>query len=280
MLDVCTLGYQVNETFLSVVNFSAYRRDAELYPKSWIIGQIPPECRQIRGKSVRCCTKPKQDWNKERPMPFSRYGTKSSGGYQVVENDFKQISNYLKTIAERYSGVKKNSVDKVFCVGYRRTGTSSFSEAMKILGYKHCTWDPVVWDWYKRGKFRTILRHAKYFDSFDDLPWSIIDFVKIIDKTFPNSKFVLLERDPDEWIISFEKFKIKLGGSCFNEEYKKLRIEMFIERNNLIKTCFCNRPRDFLEINVAGDDSFERLCHFLGLEAIQAEFPHLNKSSS
>ena len=198
----------------------------------------------------------------------------------MVENDFKQISNYLKTIVERYSGVKKNSVDKVFCVGYRRTGTSSFSEAMKILGYKHCTWDPVVWDWYKRGKFRTILRHAKYFDSFDDLPWSIIDFVKIIDKTFPNSKFVLLERDPDEWIISFEKFKIKLGGSCFNEEYKKLRIEMFIERNNLIKTCFCNRPRDFLEINVAGDDSFERLCHFLGLEAIQAEFPHLNKSSS
>jgi len=42
----------------------------------------------------------KQDWNKEWPMPFSRYGTNSSGGYQVVENDFKQISNYLKTIAE------------------------------------------------------------------------------------------------------------------------------------------------------------------------------------
>ena len=191
-----------------------------------------------------------------------------------------RVRNYPKTIAERYSGVQKSGVDKVFCIGYRRTGTSSFSEAMKILGYKHCTWDPIVWDWYKRGKIQTILRHVKYFDSFDDLPWSVFDLMQIIDKTFPDSKFVLMERDPDDWIISFEKFKIRMGNSNFTEEYKKLRIEKFIERNNRIKTYFCNRPNDFLEINVTADDSFDRLCRFLGLETIQIQFPHYNKSSS
>ena len=46
-------------------------------------------------------------------------------------------------------------------------------------------------------------------NAYEDSPWWFPDFYKIIDKEFPESRFVLLERDYDKW---FDSMLTHAGG--------------------------------------------------------------------
>ena len=96
---------------------------------------------------------------------------------------------------------KHGDYNKVFCLGWIKTGTTSFGNAMRRLGFKHCGWNQDAWrEWYAKGEIDKIIKYARYFESFDDLPWSQIDILERLDREFPGSKFVLLERDRRELV--------------------------------------------------------------------------------
>jgi hypothetical protein len=136
--------------------------------------------------------------------------------------------------------------NKVFCVGWRKTGTTSFSTAMKRLGFKHCSWDRDVWrEWYKKGKIAKVLRYAKHFESFDDLPWNKIEILELLDPT----------TDKESCIKKYEKHNEHIRQYFSGEKRKQLLI-----------------------MNVIKGEGYEKLCPFLELPVLNEPFPASNKS--
>ena len=92
--------------------------------------------------------------------------------------------------------------NKVFCVGFQKTGTSSLRDALRLLGYK-------VAGVYGRGQdlaslqasyVEDGLRLAHEHDAVQDMPWPLI--FRELDSAFPASKFILLEREAESWFGS------------------------------------------------------------------------------
>ncbi|TXB63698.1 hypothetical protein FRY74_12570 [Vicingus serpentipes] len=98
--------------------------------------------------------------------------------------------------------------NKIFCISYQRTGTTSTGQFFKDHGYKVATWgisNSNKWSlsWLK-GDYEKIFKsfHFKKHQVFEDGPWWCNDFYKVLFHRFPKSKFILLERNPDKWFDS------------------------------------------------------------------------------
>ena len=194
------------------------------------------------------------------------------------------------------------NINKIFGIGYPKTGTSSLNLALRHLGY-HSLHDPkdfqeIVWI------------HGQYIlpnRSLDDprRPWQAITnfgeyFFNILDKNYPNSKFILTIRDINSWYKSIlneirkEKFEeptfyyIKnrpywwqlwiaalFDGIGFNESVCKNK---FIKHQQLVFDYFQYRPEDLLVLNLEEEDKFTKLCNFLGCKNPEILYPHENRS--
>jgi len=173
---------------------------------------------------------------------------------------------------------------KVFGIGAARTGTSSLGRAFVLLGFRHTSWDPALWEAFEREDYEPIFAVAERFDSFEDGPWNGRDFYRELDGHFPGSKFVLTVRDSHSWLRSHERHFSGEGARKIPERY---RIADYAERRDEIlrdyqarteevRSYFADRPADLLALDVAGGEGWERLCPFLGLKAPARPFPHLN----
>ena len=176
--------------------------------------------------------------------------------------------------------------NKVFEIGSPRTGTSSLGWAYEILGLKHKGWDSRLYHQCSKGDFKKALEEAEKFDAFEDGPWHDFGLYKALDRKFPNSKFILLERDIPGWIKSHEYFfsadKMAYGPSpIHNYKAKKQKIiESHLEKYREIREYFKNRPNDLLVMNICAGEGWEKLCPFLGFPMPDEKFPHLNKKKT
>ncbi|WP_295888478.1 sulfotransferase, partial [uncultured Thiohalocapsa sp.] len=89
---------------------------------------------------------------------------------------------------------------KIFCIGLSKTGTTSLTEALKILGYDAVHWYAtkhafrytddggidIDWDFFERH------------DAFADTP--IARIYPQLDERYPDAKFILTLRDEDAWL--------------------------------------------------------------------------------
>ena len=91
---------------------------------------------------------------------------------------------------------------KIFAIGLSRTGTTSLTKAIELLGYK-CKHFP-RYD-YTSGNVEILNSELQNYDFLSDTPVAL-DY-KRVDKLCKNSKFIYTIRDIDEWIISCKKFK-------------------------------------------------------------------------
>lgn len=171
---------------------------------------------------------------------------------------------------------KKRYDNKIFCIGFNKTGTTSFGLALKKLGYSHSSFNRVIWrDYQKKNKLHRIMRYTACFDCFDDLPWLKEDMIPILDAAFPNSKFIYLYREEGAWKRSYARWHQQTFGSTpdadakFNE-YKK--------HEKFVKEYFHKRKRDFLELDISSPGAYKSLVNFLGVESRETAFPHMNKS--
>ena len=173
--------------------------------------------------------------------------------------------------------IRGKGYTKVFCIGWLKTGTTSFGVAMRRIGFKHLGWDQDLWrNWYEKGKIEKLVAYARHFDSFDDLPWNMIDILPLLDEAYPNSKFVLLERNEEEWFESFKNHERKRGVEIASD--KMLVKQKYYERNELVKSYFSDKKSDqLLVMNVMEGDGYEKLCAFLEVPRVNEPFPHANK---
>jgi hypothetical protein len=161
-------------------------------------------------------------------------------------------------------------------IGLGRTGTHTFCEALRLLGYDRVKYNP-------------------QFDELRDLNGGadngVTIFYKYLDYKFPGSRFVLTMRDLDSWLESIQY--INNRNSPVNREDDTI----IMRRMTMYETVTFDREKytsayhrhhadveryfegrdDLLRMNIMEGDGWDKLCPFLGIELPVAAFPHLHK---
>ncbi|MDA7745934.1 sulfotransferase family protein [Psychromonas sp.] len=178
-------------------------------------------------------------------------------------------------------------MSKIFIIGLPRTGTTSISVAMLNFGFK------VAHTAFTKQAFELA-------DVISDAP-CFSDF-KQLDKIFPGSKFIYLQRELSLWVPSVKRLLIKMGPGLipksghFSPVLKRSFIETFeLERQDLLSdqhltNCYCRHQQsvesyfknrnDLLSIDLSDVNSFNQLVEFLALTIkVDQQFPHLNQGT-
>jgi hypothetical protein len=104
-----------------------------------------------------------------------------------------------------------NKPNKIFCLSTQRTGTTSVGVFFKQFGYKVADWtisNKNKWSYkWDRGDFEAIFNSKDFKNNqvFEDDPWWLPEFYKVLYHRFPNAKFILFTRNPEDWFKSMEK---------------------------------------------------------------------------
>lgn len=208
---------------------------------------------------------------------------------------------------------------KVFGIGFSRTGTSSLNAALELLGYRSIHFPIIMQNtsalakvkyrinrWvqeigFKKPLFKDFVlgtsNQAVFsapdhnsFDAMTDLPVAV--FFKELDKEFPNSKFILTVRDEEAWLKSCEKFFANGNHQFF--KWIQLHFDVYganafdknlfrtAYRNHIeqVKLYFESRPNDLVIMNIPKGDGWDKLCPFVGEEISKTPFPNKNASKS
>ena len=186
------------------------------------------------------------------------------------------------------------SHQKVFGLGLSKTGTSSLTDALNILGIKsvHYPHDDRTFDELRGGNYN--LSILEQYQGIVDIP--VAPFYAQLDCIYPKSKFVLTVRDKNKWLDScevhwrlmtdwqnnFPQFKrfhefisaVVYGTLSFNRERFSYVYDLHL-KNAL--DYFKNREEDFLVLDICGGEGWESLCCFLGMSVPNQPFPHANE---
>lgn len=195
--------------------------------------------------------------------------------------------------------VRQNRDEKVFGIGLSRTGTTSLSRALSILGYDTA-------DWMHEGR---VSGWSEFYekDAVTDVSCSL-QFESLY-FTFKKSKFVYTKRSRSEWTRSI---KNHYGAGRPSELIDDWKSEAYWERNQnwefynsfksaqiqkclyighktweaayesydeRVRAFFDDKPEHrFLAMNIPDGDGWSKLCTFLGVDLPDQPFPHKNRS--
>ncbi|WP_156413930.1 MULTISPECIES: sulfotransferase [unclassified Guyparkeria] len=190
--------------------------------------------------------------------------------------------------------------EKVFCIGRNKTGTTTLAATLRELGYRVAPQrraEIIADNACLRGDFDSLVDFCGYYEAFQDAPFSWPGAYRVLDREFPNAKFLLSVRDsPDQWYESLLRFHAKMFGQGGNlptmEDLKKAEyvhpgfiyrsqagwghacsqslydrgclVQSYVDYNSSVERYFSGRPGKLLIINVARPQDCERLCVFLG----------------
>lgn len=179
-------------------------------------------------------------------------------------------------------------VEKVFCIGLNKTGTTSLMIGLQKMGYKVCDglnrqWSDVkTKEELKEKAFELIAQ----FDAFEDLPWGL--FTEDILRDFPNAKFIYSYREVNSWWNSFyghfKEMDIAhheiIFGYSNPEGKEKEHKEFFVKHQNKIRTIFSGRE-NYLELDFTRKSDSEKnwrlFSNFLGYQTkAEEKFPIAN----
>jgi hypothetical protein len=138
-------------------------------------------------------------------------------------------NEFTKSVLPRV--LSNKNFNKIFCIGYNKTGTTTLGGILKLYGYKL----PNQQEQEIRlsaSTFKTNYTELKYFcsmyDAFQDMPFSQGLTYVVADALFPNSRFILTERPADAWFDSMCKFhKKKFKLDSLSELTEKDVLERF-----------------------------------------------------
>ena len=174
---------------------------------------------------------------------------------------------------------------KVFCIGFHKTGTTSLASALTHLGYR-VAGNQGVDDPDIANKVQAIADAlVGEYDAFEDNPWPIL--FKELDRKYPGNRFILTLRSPESWIQSqlkhfgstetpMRQWIYGVGCPQGNEE---IYLKRFEAHNREVLEYFQDRPNDLLVMDFTKGDGWEKLCDFLDVEVPDIPFPHFNKAS-
>lgn len=171
---------------------------------------------------------------------------------------------------------------KVFGIGFHKTGTKTLGQALTTLGYRvkgpFGAQDPDI----AKVALRRALDIARSYDAFNDNPWAIL--FKELDANFPGSKFILTRRAEDRWLRSqiryfgakstpMREWIYGVGAPLGNED---VYLRRYRQHNAAVLSYFSRRPDDLLIMDFERKDGWAQLCGFLRTKRPGMPFPHAN----
>ena len=117
----------------------------------------------------------------------------------------RPIKNLLRPLFYRMRWKGRN---RIFCLSMQRTGTTSVGDFFQDFGFPTARWGHSIKnEWTKKwfdGDFEAIFSSADFWSNqvFEDDPWWLPEFYKVLYHRFPGAKFILLTRDSDSWFRS------------------------------------------------------------------------------
>ena len=204
----------------------------------------------------------------------------------------RQILRRLATLL----GADPGPSPKIFCLGLNKTGTTTMHACFEALGLGPIASpgepDPqsqsqLFKDIAYSGNYRPALRFARRYRSFEDRPWNVWDMYQHLDRTFPDSRFILTTRDPDDWWRAVSRWLTHTKPQLVDRYLRHLKapafekqafIDGFEAYNANVRAYFGSRD-DFLVLDVCAGDEWKPLCTFLHLPVPDVTFPHRNRQN-
>jgi hypothetical protein len=201
---------------------------------------------------------------------------------------------------------------KIFCIGLNKTGTRSLRELFRNLDYRigDLAIGELLLDAWKVRQFEPIIWLACTADFFKDIPFSCPDTYQALDRHFKSAKFILTVRDSaEQWCRSLTRYHSKITGGdrvptladlsnypyrypgwmaramkliyevSDDDPYEPTHLMNFYEKyNHSVVEYFRDKSDRLLLVNLASDDSIQRIFKFIGREYDGTKMPHLNAS--
>jgi hypothetical protein len=199
---------------------------------------------------------------------------------------------------------------KIFCIGYNKTGTTSLERLMNNNNINSAPQKPFECNMesYFYKNYSTFVNMIKddyhKYDFFQDIPFSLPNFYKVLDEEFDDAKFILTVRDnEDEWYDSLIRFYKKVFVNFDTPKkisytyegliYKILTLAWNSKKDNpydekLLKESYLKHIKDVKEyfkdknnlliINLSQNNVIEKIENYLNIELKNKEIPHLNKT--
>lgn len=180
---------------------------------------------------------------------------------------------------------------KVFGIGLSNTGSSSLFSALEVLGYRTATFrhmnDFKIYDWMCGDFSRNYLTT---FDAVTDLPMAT--YFRELDARFPGSKFILTDRNVDDWLASVERrfSRNRYPDSQFTRDVRLAQYgvitfnearfrRLYGEHIAAVQHYFRDRPDDLLRMNPFSGDEWDVVCKFLEKPVPDQPYPALRPKS-
>lgn len=182
-------------------------------------------------------------------------------------------------------------MDKVFGVGWAKTGTTSLGRALEMIGYSHVGQRMDLVEDLMKGDDRRVWDVAETADAFEDWPWILL--YRQLYERFPTAKFILTCREEQSWLGSYRAMLDRETRKqrnidqirCFIYGFDVARASdgMLLSRvrshGQAVQDFFADKPEQFLVVNWGAGDGWPELCGFLGRPVPGSDFPHENKRS-
>ncbi len=233
---------------------------------------------------------------------------------------FLRIKNKLNSLSKQLSRpfrIRRNrrlaqGKTKYFCIGRNKTGTTSLKKAFEDLGFlvgDQRTAELLADKYYFDGDFTPIIAYCESAQVFQDIPFSLGETFKHLDKAYPGSKFILtIGDDAEQWYRSITRFHakrfgggliptaenlkaaryrrkgylyrfVKLHGAPDSDIYnKEILMSHYNRHNESVQEYFRDRPGDLLVINLAREGSYRKFVEFIDAESECSSFPWKNKT--
>jgi hypothetical protein len=175
---------------------------------------------------------------------------------------------------------------RVFGIGLNKTATTSFHEAMTLLGYRSLHWGgPSVRQAVEaaRDAGRPLLSDLDpSFDAFSDI---LAEGFQLLDEQYPGSHFVLTVRPVDEWVDSRRRHvennvRRKAAGEYDGDflvvDEAGWRAE-WTHHVTRVRRYFAGRS-DYLETDLTSGAGWRPLCELLDVPEPDIPFPWVNSS--
>lgn len=201
-------------------------------------------------------------------------------------------------------------MEKIFCIGFPKTGTTSLEVALKILGYNVCkghysnNHSNYLISLFFHKDYDELDKMINYFDAFCDLPWGGTDFYLYLSKKYPDAKFIHTTRDSEKWYASLEHMFTEFDDNLetaldimhqntrygavyyLKKEFqidtlynnKEKIIQQYSNHNRSIEQYFNEDKSKYLKMSITKGDTWVELCKFLGKDVPGIDFPNVNKA--
>ncbi len=181
----------------------------------------------------------------------------------------------------------------VFGLGLSKTGTTSLGAALKLLGYRHKSYDLELLERWSAGRVDDVFRGMAGYGSFEDWPYPLM-YDEIMRRFGRSARYVLTVRSsPEVWLESLKGHAMRAPpdrsryhkmayGFEYPHENERAYLKIYRDHVDRVREAATRHGLSHMLIEVCWEQGhgWTELCAVLGLPRPWKKFPHANRAKS